>query len=72
MYVLGGRLFGIKTRVLLMLDFGSAVCGASAIALTAPVTECEPDETAVGLVNNTIAVVLCVRTDLVAVATTGI
>jgi len=59
MYVVGGRLFGLKTRMLLMLGFGSAVCGASAIALTAPVTECEPDETAVGLVNNTIAVVLC-------------
>ena len=59
MYVLGTRFFGLKSRMVLMLGFGSAVCGASAIALTAPVTDCEPDETAIGLVNNTIAVVLC-------------
>jgi uncharacterized integral membrane protein (TIGR00698 family) len=56
-YAIGRRL-GLKTRVLYMLGFGSAVCGATAIALTAPVTECEPDETATGLVNNTIVVVL--------------
>ena len=57
MYVIGRRL-GFSKRMLYMLGFGSAVCGASAIALTAPVTECEPDETATGLVNNTIAVVI--------------
>jgi len=56
-YIIGRRL-GFTPRVLYMLGFGSAVCGASAIALTAPVTECEPDETAMGLVDNTIAVVV--------------
>jgi uncharacterized membrane protein YadS len=58
MYVIGKRL-GFKDHYLFMLGFGSAVCGASAIAVTAPVTETEPDDTAVGLVNNTIAVILC-------------
>jgi uncharacterized integral membrane protein (TIGR00698 family) len=58
MYVIGKRL-GLKDHVVYMLGFGSAVCGASAIAVTAPVTECEPEDTAAGLVNNTIAVVLC-------------
>jgi uncharacterized integral membrane protein (TIGR00698 family) len=57
--VLGlGRIpwFGLSQRMLFCLGFGSAVCGASAIAITTPVTECEPDETATALVDNTIAV----------------
>ncbi len=50
--------FGLSRRMLFCLGFGSAVCGASAIAITTPVTECEPDETATALVDNTIAVSL--------------
>lgn len=53
-----GRLLGFHDRMLYLLGFGSAVCGASAIAVTAPVTDCDPDDTAVGLVNNTVAVIL--------------
>jgi uncharacterized integral membrane protein (TIGR00698 family) len=50
--------FGLSKRMLFCLGFGSAVCGASAIAITTPITECEPDETATALVDNTIAVTL--------------
>jgi uncharacterized integral membrane protein (TIGR00698 family) len=50
--------FGMSKRMLFCLGFGSAVCGASAIAITTEVTECEPDETATALVDNTIAVTL--------------
>lgn len=56
-YVLGKRL-GFHDRMLYLLGFGSAVCGAAAIAVTAPITECDPDDTATGLVDNTIAVIL--------------
>jgi uncharacterized integral membrane protein (TIGR00698 family) len=56
----GGRLVGLRGRFGLLLGFGSAVCGASAIAITTPVCECEPDETAVGLVTNTVVVLLAV------------
>lgn len=52
-----GKLFGFHDRMLYLLGFGSAVCGASAIAITAPITECDPDDTAAGLVDNTIAVI---------------
>jgi len=50
--------FGLSRRMLFCLGFGSAVCGASAIAITTEVTECEPDETATALVDNTIAVTI--------------
>lgn len=56
-YVLG-RSLGFHDRMLYLLGFGSAVCGAAAITVTAPITECDPDDTAVGLVDNTIAVVI--------------
>ncbi len=60
MYFIGKlKWFGLKDRMLYLLGFGSAVCGASAIAITSPITECEPDDTAVGLVNNTIVVIIC-------------
>lgn len=59
MYLIGKwKWFRIKDKMLYLLSFGSAVCGASAIAITSPIVECEPDDTAVALVNNTIAVVL--------------
>lgn len=50
--------FKLRDRMLYLLGFGSAVCGASAIAITSPVAECEPDETATALVTNTLAVLL--------------
>ena len=55
-----GRLIGLRGRFGLLLGFGSAVCGASAIAITSPICECEPDETAVGLVANTRVVLMAV------------
>jgi uncharacterized integral membrane protein (TIGR00698 family) len=53
-----GKLFGFNERMRYLLGFGSAICGASAIAIASPVVECEPNDTATGLVDNTIAAVL--------------
>jgi uncharacterized integral membrane protein (TIGR00698 family) len=53
-----GKLFGFNERMLYLLGFGSAICGASAIAIASPVLECEPNDTATGLVDNTIACVV--------------
>jgi len=53
-----GKLFGFNERMRYLLGFGSAICGASAIAIASPVLECEPNDTATGLVDNTIAAVI--------------
>jgi uncharacterized integral membrane protein (TIGR00698 family) len=53
-----GKLFGFNQRMSYLLGFGSAICGASAIAIASPVLECEPNDTATGLVDNTIAALL--------------
>ncbi len=57
MYALG-RWFGLSSKMSYLLGFGSAICGASAIAVASPIVECEPDDTATALVDNTVAVVL--------------
>ncbi len=53
-----GKLFGLNERMRYLLGFGSAICGASAIAIASPVLECEPNDTATGLVDNTIAALI--------------
>jgi uncharacterized integral membrane protein (TIGR00698 family) len=53
-----GKLFGFNERMRYLLGFGSAICGASAIAIASPVLESEPNDTASGLVDNTIAAVI--------------
>jgi uncharacterized integral membrane protein (TIGR00698 family) len=53
-----GKLFGFNERMRYLLGFGSAICGASAIAIASPVLEAEPNDTAAGLVDNTIAAVI--------------
>lgn len=53
-----GKLFGFNERMRYLLGFGSAICGASAIAIASPVLESEPNDTATGLIDNTIAAVI--------------
>jgi uncharacterized integral membrane protein (TIGR00698 family) len=53
-----GKLFGFNQRMSYLLGFGSAICGASAIAIASPVVEAEPNDTAAGLVDNTIAALI--------------
>jgi uncharacterized integral membrane protein (TIGR00698 family) len=53
-----GKLFGFNERMRYLLGFGSAICGASAIAIASPVLESEPNDTATGLVDNTIAALI--------------
>ncbi len=53
-----GKLFGFNKRMCYLLGFGSAICGASAIAIASPVLESEPNDTATGLVDNTIAALI--------------
>jgi uncharacterized integral membrane protein (TIGR00698 family) len=53
-----GKVAGLARPMRLLLGFGSAICGASAIAIASPILECEPDDTATGLVDNTLAVLL--------------
>lgn len=53
-----GKLFGFNERMRYLLGFGSAICGASAIAIASPVVEAEPNDTATGLVDNTIAALI--------------
>jgi uncharacterized integral membrane protein (TIGR00698 family) len=53
-----GKLFGFNERMRYLLGFGSAICGASAIAIASPVLESEPNDTAAGLVDNTIAALI--------------
>lgn len=53
-----GKLFGFNERMRYLLGFGSAICGASAMAIASPVVECEPNDTATGLIDNTIAALI--------------
>ena len=53
-----GKLFGLNDRMRYLLGFGSAICGASAIAIASPVLESEPNDMATGLVDNTIAALI--------------
>lgn len=44
-----GRAFGVGTKLTALLAVGSAICGASAIAATAPALKSRPEETAYAL-----------------------
>jgi uncharacterized integral membrane protein (TIGR00698 family) len=44
-----GRVLGVGTRLTALLAVGSAICGASAVAATAPALKCRPEETAYAL-----------------------
>ncbi len=52
------KMFKLDEKMAYLLGFGSAVCGASAIAITSPVVEGEPDDTSAALVTNTILVII--------------
>lgn len=44
-----GRLFNTASRTSILISFGTAICGGSAIAAMAPVIKAEPEETGVAL-----------------------
>ncbi len=44
-----GKLFGVKQRTSFLISAGTAICGGSAIAAVAPITEASEDELAVSL-----------------------
>jgi uncharacterized integral membrane protein (TIGR00698 family) len=44
-----GRVFGVGTKLTALLAVGSAICGASAVAATAPALKSRPEETAYAL-----------------------
>ncbi|MBI5409483.1 MAG: putative sulfate exporter family transporter [Nitrospirae bacterium] len=50
-----GRLFKQKKQVTYLIATGSAVCGASAIAVTAPAVDAEPDDVSVSLLSVALA-----------------
>jgi uncharacterized integral membrane protein (TIGR00698 family) len=50
-----GKKLGIKKKTALLTGTGTAVCGASAIAITSPVVEAEPEDMSVALVVITVA-----------------
>ena len=52
------KAFKLSDKFAYLLGFGSTVCGASAIAVTAPILKTKPDETASALVINTIVVIM--------------
>jgi len=57
-----GRFFNIPRRTSILITFGSAICGGSAIAAMAPVVKAEPEETGVALATvftlNSVALIL--------------
>lgn len=52
------KMINLKKQIGYLVAMGSSVCGASAIAITAPVVKAEPDDVAVALL--TVAVIGCV------------
>lgn len=53
-----GKLFGINKKMRLLLGAGSAICGASAIAILFPVIKANPDDMSKALITNTIIGIL--------------
>jgi uncharacterized integral membrane protein (TIGR00698 family) len=57
-----GRLFKTPQRTSILISFGTAICGGSAIAAMAPVIKAEPEETGVALATvftlNSVALIL--------------
>lgn len=56
-YWLSVKVFKQSKKMGFLLGTGSAVCGASAIAITSPVVEADPDEMGTALVTNTLIVI---------------
>jgi uncharacterized integral membrane protein (TIGR00698 family) len=56
-FFVGRRLFKFSTPFANLLAAGSAVCGASAMAVISPIVEAEPDELGAGLISNTLLVI---------------
>jgi uncharacterized integral membrane protein (TIGR00698 family) len=52
------RALGQKPRMAFLLGFSAAICGSSAIAVTAPLCKTDPDETSTALVANTLLAVV--------------
>ncbi len=50
-----GKLLGQRKQITYLTASGSAVCGASAIAVTSPAVEAEPDDVSISLLSVTIA-----------------
>jgi uncharacterized integral membrane protein (TIGR00698 family) len=56
-YLVGKRVFKFKNPFACLLAVGSAICGASAIAVVSPVVEADPDEMGTALITNTLLVI---------------
>ncbi len=50
-----GRLLGQKSQITYLTATGSAICGASAIAITSPAVEAEPDDISISLLSVALA-----------------
>jgi uncharacterized integral membrane protein (TIGR00698 family) len=50
-----GKILGQKKQITCLTATGSAICGASAIAITSPAVEADPDDTAISLLSVTLA-----------------
>ncbi|MBI5057339.1 MAG: putative sulfate exporter family transporter [Nitrospirae bacterium] len=53
--LLMGKLLGQKKQITYLTASGSAICGASAIAVTSPAVDAEPDDVSISLLSVTIA-----------------
>jgi uncharacterized integral membrane protein (TIGR00698 family) len=53
-YFLSVNIFKLSHKLAYLLGIGSVICGASAIAITSPVVEADPDEMGTALVTNTL------------------
>lgn len=53
--LLYGRRLGLRKQIIYLIATGSAICGASAIAMTSPAVEAEPDDTSISLLTVAIA-----------------
>jgi len=52
-----GKAFRLPDKLVYLLGFGSAVCGTSAIAVTAPICKADADDTSSALIINTLVVI---------------
>lgn len=57
-YFLAVRVFKLSKKLAYLLGVGSAICGASAIAITSPAINADPDEMGAALVTNTLLALL--------------
>jgi len=52
--IIAGRLLGQRQQITYLLANGSAICGASAIVITSPAVDAEPDDVSISLLSVTI------------------